>query len=419
MSDVFFGDLHRRSPNGRYRLDIQSPMNGAIPDRSGAFLTPPSRANQGDFRYLLMDDQSGQTVWERWQEPNEGSPAECLVGDEGWVVVRTHSFNPQLLLLAPTGEVVVRVKLRSSRKYRGIDIPADDQTWIDDRVCETSAGAYWADSSWRYYFQHDDRPFFVWRPYWGRRLVFSLDGQQSRRLSDEQANEPGLLAAMIQEEGDWASRYVIEAARHTAPIQAFLDDTYPNRCKPQPIWEHVTFLISAIHLVGVHQRRECISSLMELETLSFIRSSGTCRAIGFGNGWSLQTEKFRPVVHHALRRMGQEPRGLPPYQYVSRDGRRLPTLDALGERRRIPDRVQLGITPIETLERIGGPDDFFEGPGREGALYWDYDFQQEGAWFSHRLTWARSEEGNRLGALETLPAAWLTSSSREFKHLRT
>jgi hypothetical protein len=370
---------------------------------------------QSNFRYMLIDEATNSTVWERWQQPNEGSPAECVVGDDGRVIVRTHSFFPHLLLLSPTGEIAVRVKLRSPRPYRGIVIPADAETWIDDRVISTSAGAYWADNSWRYFFRHDDKPYFAWRPYWGRRLVFSLDDGQ--RLSDDQANEPGLLATMIREEGEWASRSVNEAARHIDPLKAFLADTYPNRCKPQPVREHVTFLIPAIHLCGVHQRRECIPALLELESLSFIRSTSTCRAIGFGKGWSLEKELFRPIVHHALRRMGQAPRGLPPFHFPSRDGRRLPNPDLAIDRRTIPECVRPGITPIETLERIGSPDDYFEQGGREGAIYWDYDFQQDGAWFSHRLTWTQAEDGNRLSAIETIPAGWLTCPDREFKHL--
>lgn len=417
MSDVFFGDLHRRSHNGRYRLEVQSPMNGLIADRTGAFVTPPARAMQGDFRYTLIDDSTSRTVWERWQERNEGSPAECVVCDNGWVVVRTHSFSPQMFIFTPAGEVAVRVNIRSTRKYRGIVISADDETWIDDRVIATSAGAYWAGNSWRYFFRHDDKPYFAWRPYWGRRLVFSLDGERGQRLSDEQANEPGLLATMIREEGDWASRRVTEAALHSVPLQVFLAETYQNRCKPQPIREHLAFLIPAIQLCGVHQRHECISSLLELESLSFIRSTSTCRAIGMDKGWSLETELFRPVVHHALRRMGQVPRGLPPFRFPSRDGQCLPGLDTGDDRRTIPERVRPGITPIETLERIGSPDDYFEGAGKAGELYWDYDFHQEGAWFSHRLTWARFEDGNRLAAIETVPAPWLTNSDREFKYL--
>lgn len=416
MSDVFFPDLLAQSPNERYRLQVQSPMNGAIADAAGKRV-PTARTMQGNFRYALIDNQTGALLWERWQERNEGAPAECLVGDDGWVVVRTHSFYPQVFLIARTGAVAVRVKIRSTRKYKNIDIPADAETWTDEHAVESSAGLYWSDNSWRYFFHHDGKPYFAWRPFWGRRLVFLLDESHARRLTDEEANERRLHETMSREEGAWAASYVAAAAQRTTKLQAFLDDTYENRCQPNPFYAHLKFLIAAAHLCGVHQRRAAIPHLLELETLSFIRSYGSCRAIGIDKGWSLETEMFRPVVQHALRRLDQPPRGLPPFHYQSRDGRRLPALDAAGERRTLSARVQLGLTPIETLERIGAPDDYFEGPGKDGLLYWDYDFLEDGSWRTHRLTWSRLQDGNRLGAIDTIPAPWLTSTRREFRFL--
>lgn len=393
-------------------------MNGAIADSNGILGANVSRAMQHDFRYVLIDVRTGQVLWNRQQQPNEGSPAECLVADDGWVVVRTHSFHPQVFLIAPTGDVSVRVKIRSARKYKGIDIPADSETWIDAHVVDTSAGLYWADNSWRYFFAHEAKRYFAWRPYWGRRLVFRLDGNRAQRLADEEASDPRLQEAMAREEGAWAVRYLAEAATRTAKLQAFLSDTYANRCKPNPHWKHLKFLVPAAHLSGVHGKRECIPSLLELETLSFIHSYGTCRAIGVGKGWSLQTELFRPVIQHALRRLGQAPRGLPPFRYEAKDGRCLPALHSQVDRRTIPSHVRAGMTPIETLERIGAPDDYFEGFGKDGVLYWDYDFLAGSYWLSHRLVWSRSEDGNCLGQIQTLPAPWLTSTHREFKHLR-
>ena len=105
MTAIFYPDRDATSFDGRFRLEARSPHNGTIPHRDGR----PASAEEYEFKYkdhqrefrvqLLTPD--GCVVWERWQEPGEDSPHELVVSDDGWSVIRTHGFRPEVIAVEP------------------------------------------------------------------------------------------------------------------------------------------------------------------------------------------------------------------------------------------------------------------------------------------------------------------------------
>ncbi|HYT89620.1 MAG TPA: hypothetical protein VEL76_13015, partial [Gemmataceae bacterium] len=128
MTAIFYPDCQATSPTGKFTLEARSPHNGTIKHRDGR---PPSedefgftyRQHQSEFRYRLVENpprpflarlfrkQGGPVVWERWQSREEDSPHELVVSDDGWSVIRTHGFRPEVIAVAPTGVDVVRVRI--------------------------------------------------------------------------------------------------------------------------------------------------------------------------------------------------------------------------------------------------------------------------------------------------------------------
>lgn len=125
MTAIFYPDCEVASANGRFVLEARSPHNGTINYRNGK---PPSedefpfkyREHQSGFRYRLFGRHrtsflrrlvgaNQAVVWERWQEKTEDSPGELVVSDEGWSILRTHGFHPEVIVVSPEGADVLRV----------------------------------------------------------------------------------------------------------------------------------------------------------------------------------------------------------------------------------------------------------------------------------------------------------------------
>ena len=119
MTAIFFPDCEATSNSGRFRIEARSPHNGTILRRNG---TKPKdafefkyRQHQTEFRYRLLDDQLSDVgiAWERFQTGKEDSPHELVVSDDGWTIIRTHGFKPELIAVGLNGRDVLRVGLES------------------------------------------------------------------------------------------------------------------------------------------------------------------------------------------------------------------------------------------------------------------------------------------------------------------
>ena len=141
MTAIFYPDCTATSLNGKFTLEARSPDNGKINHRNGR---PPSeddfgfkyREHQDEFRYRLIDNTrtpfigrllgkgSGAVMWERWQEKDEDSPHELVISDDGWSILRTHGFRPEVIAVDPSGKDTLRVRIADLgvEQYRRSDV---------------------------------------------------------------------------------------------------------------------------------------------------------------------------------------------------------------------------------------------------------------------------------------------------------
>jgi hypothetical protein len=156
MTAVSYPDLVTTSENGRFCLKANSPHNETIERRDG---TTPSEdeysfkygVHQREFRYRLLDDRD-RILWERWQGVEEDSPGELLVSDQGWSILRTHGFNPEIIAVSPDGSGSIRVKI--IREDSSTPIPIDSSVWRLRHLASSTVGDLWSWHSWSYSGAH-------------------------------------------------------------------------------------------------------------------------------------------------------------------------------------------------------------------------------------------------------------------------
>ena len=446
MTAICYADCRATSPNGKYTLEAQSPHNGTISHKDGR---PPSddefafkyRQHQREFRYRLIDNTrgpllsrifgkgGGSVVWERWQERGEDSPHEVMVSDGGWSILRTHGFNPELIAVSPAGKDVIRVRIGG---------PKDEDTEEEDQEAEqipqrgnrhlwraahlqfTTAGCYWTAHSWRYFFSVNKANYFAWRPYWGQRLVIDLTNVGL--LSEEEQRGAALGIAMREAETQAACTLLTDLARETSEIQRLLarrrEDSDAEA--QNPLLEKLQYATSAIHLAGVHRLARCVPLLRRLEEIDqAIYSTGST---AMGNGWSLEAQHFRPILHHTLRLLGEEPQGYAAYHFIKESGR-FPLPEHVRGRRERAATLDLSLDAEQVLRLLGSPDHIHQESHKAGKFYrwtedWEYDFRVDDQWVTLRITWEESNRKGRIARFEEIPSPWLVSNDRETEILR-
>ena len=86
-----------------------------------------------------------------------------------------------------------------------------------------------------------------------------------------------------------------------------------------PLWETAIHSRGAIQLAGVHRVATCLPLLRRLEPLDY---SGYSRiSIAMGGQWRTEHQSFRPILHHSLLLLNEEPQGYAAYHFTSEDGR--------------------------------------------------------------------------------------------------
>jgi hypothetical protein len=439
MTAIFYPDRTVTSNSRRFTLEARSPHNGTIRHRDGRKVSESEfafkyREHQSEFRYRLLDNTprgalnqllrgSGpRVVWERWQGSKEDSPDELVVSEDGWSVIRTHGFHPEVIAVAPDGHDVVRVRVvwADGEQHE----PAPDSHpplffWpLDNLVCST-AGHYWAEHSWRQFFHWCGEPFFAWRTSRGQRLVIDLD--RAAAYTDRQMLPEGLAGAVENAERESVAALLGVLSRRMDEVRAlFSRKAEGEGDESDQLVPWVRQASAALHLVGVHRMFECIPYLREWEPIHWPSlSMGSSAMTG---SWWLQTQHVRPVVHHALKLLGEEPQGFPTYGFTRGEfasPERFPMPERLADRRGRVALLRREMPADEVLHLLGSPDFIRRRSRQVGSLYrwsedWEYDFRDGTNWRTLCLMW---EEG-QMTAVDWVEPYWLESDERAAEYLQ-
>ena len=434
MTAIMYPDCEATSANGEFTLEARSPHNGTIDHRDG---TRPSedefafkyRQHQGEFRYRLRLNSDGDLasrsspdrdeciLWERWQGKGEDSPQQLLVSDDGWSILRTHGFRPEVIAVSPDGKDSIRVRIsgdgaehdRAPEEGRGY-------SWRPRDLEFSTAGLYWTGDSWPYFLDHDGSSLFCWRTSGGQRLL--LDLGRSRVPTDAELLDAGLLRALVETERRGARAVLTSIAPSMDTARKLLESRAD--AEGHPLMTKLGMVRPAIHLVGVHRIKDCLPRLRDWEEIDYPGYSTGSTAIR--GGW-IEVQYFRPILHHSLRLLGDEPTGLPTYHFLDAERHRIPMPWRIPDRRLRSLQLDREMSARQVLERVGSPDHIEREPHQVGKFYrwterWEYDFLLATGWVTRRITWEEHEKTSRIASIDEIPSDWLRTEMRESKIVR-
>ena len=318
MTAIFYSDRDAISPNKKFVLQARSPHNGTINNRDGSRPRNDEfafkyREHQSNFRYQLIEKRDRRLIWERWQREGEDSPHELVVSDEGWSIIRTHGFRPEVIAVSPEGQddVRVRITIRGSEED---DVRRDLKTpmffWRPTCLNVSTAGAFWTTNSWRYFCHpNDESSYFAWRANSGERLILDLGG--GNLLAPAQVT-PRLIQALVDEETRGVHTLLSELYPKMEEVQNLLLDSGSEETKEHPLRDKLHFASAALKLAGVHRIKNCIPFLRAWEKLDFVSYyTRSCAMVDH----NVEAQLFRPIVNHALQELGEQPTGYPAYHF--------------------------------------------------------------------------------------------------------
>lgn len=295
------------------------------------------------------------------------------------------------------------------------DLAEGRLVWMTKHIAHSTAGHFWTGNSWRYFLTHERRPIFVWRTWSGERLVIDLErtalvapdqALEQALVEQEKRDVYGLLSALSTRMADvrtiFEKRRSGEAESEDDPEQQILK-------------EQVRLAKPAIHLAGVHRLTGAVPLLRLWENLDCLGySTGTT---AFPSHW-VQVEHFRPILHHSLRLLGQEPLGLPAFHFGDMQGNRRPMPERVPDRRERLGQLRQDMSADAVLELLGGPDHVRRRSYKDGKIYrwpedWDYDFKAGSEWTTLRITWKEERKKGVITSISEAPSDWLASTERE------
>ncbi len=419
MTAIFYPDCEAASADGQFVLEARSPHNGTINHRNGK---PPSedefpfeyRQHQSQFRYRLLnthrksilatrENADTSVVWERWQNNSEDSPHELVVSDEGWSILRTHGFNPELIVVSPKGQDVLRVSIagptesdENASEEEGSLTKHDGlrrEIWHADHFQCSTAGNYWTAHSHRYFLKGVTGDYFVWRTWNGKRLVIDLRGASS-------TDDASLDAAILHAEVTWAEKTLLELSAQATEIQRIVSRLDAKSVEDEtrdPLREKLAAATAAIHLVGVHGIAMCIPNLGVLEKIDWPSCSTGSSAMR--DHW-IEIQALRPIIHYSLRLLESASAGYPAYHF-KKDGVRFPIPECVTDRIEKAKSLNPEMTAEQVLKMLGSPDHVQRESEKVGSFYrwsdnWEYDFCTAKHWDILRIVW---EEQNKRGRI--------------------
>jgi hypothetical protein len=355
-----------------------------------------------------------------------------VVSDEGWSILRTHGFKPELLAVSPEGKDVIRVRIGGPKDEDAQEEDADEAEaerrpqrgntclWRAAHLQFTTAGYFWTAHSWRYFFRVNKVNYFAWRPSWGQRLVIDLTN--AALLGEEEQEGAALSLAMREAETQVACDLLSDLAGQIPEIQRLLarrrEDSDAET--QNPLLEKLRHATAAIHLAGVHRAARCVPLLRRFEEIDCVSYSTSSTAMGYG--WSVEAQYFRPILHHTLRLLGEEPQGYAAYHFTN-EGGRFPVPEGVDGRCERAATLNLSMDAEQVLRLLGSPDHVRRESHPAGKIYrwtedWEYDFRVNEKWMTLRITWEQDNRKGRIARFEEVPSPWLHSERREADILR-
>ncbi len=355
-TDRIYSDISAESPSNRYRVDAKSPDNSS---KNG------HRAFQASFVYTCFDETTKQVLWTRSQAmgnpqkigkdstetyslPKEASPVGLFVSDAGWTVIWTGW--DQLIAVDLAGHDRCCIELLKE------GFTDEERTKY---VHDSTAGPMWSGYSLWYFLDVGDQHLFVVRPWWGRRVVLSLE---SGKLLDE-----------TQESSRSAAAY----ERHYVMTELAKGVETRKEWEKEECCGAVWPILNASYLAGRLPVPEAAPFLEQLQEVSYSGSS-TSGGLGFGerfegevNPHSYETFTLRQVVQLSLRRLGKTPRPLAAnqfymeYEVYTKNHPYLPKAIAV-PRAINAGNVKVSMRAEQVLGLLGGPDFV-------GYDTWEYD----------------------------------------------
>lgn len=393
----YFSDIAADSPSKRYRVEAKSPDNASKTGRP---------AFQASFVYTCHDTMAKQVLWTRVQAmgkprrlgvesaetyrlPEEGSPVDIFVSDEGWTVIRTDW--DEIIAVDSLGHDRCRIELLKEGFTKEEN---------SEYVYDTSAGPMWSSYSLWYFLSVADKHLFVVRPWWGRRVVLNLE---TGKLADE---SPDVSRSAVAYERQYVMTELKKAVetRKEWEMDACCEATLP--------------ILNASYLAGCLPVLEAVPFLEQLQEVSYIGRS-TTRFFGVGeqfegevNPGSYNTFTLRQVVQLSLRRLGKTPRPLPAIQFdikYEAYEKNHPYFPKVGEVPRATNcaKVRTGMKAEQVLDLLDGPD-FVE------SETWEYDMDANPP-FTLILKW---DARHVIDVQKRTPALWKKGLLRDVQITR-
>ena len=173
----------------------------------------------------------------------------------------------------------MRFKQRPHRSVRGTQ---------SDLVFST-AGLYWADHSWRSFFQFQGGDYFAWRTSWGQRLLLDL---RKPALLPEPASSDPLLAAVIECEKQGVFDLLLAFDGRMSEVRNWFQRKKEEGAEQEEMDPRIRFLTSAFHLAGVHRLVSIIPLLRDWEEIDYPYMSTGSSAMA--DDWWLEVQRLSP-----------------------------------------------------------------------------------------------------------------------------
>lgn len=337
-----------QSPNGRYQVSVLpcGTTNAAHPSHT-----------------IVLTD--GKTGTELWRRTNKVCLAGFLVRNNGTVWVDDWDY---IHGIDTNNESLTETRLewmeRFPRKYH----------------VHTSNGIFWSwPLSFRYFVEHDGKPYFCVRPWWDQRLLIDLEMGQ---YVDDKGSVRDILAQTER-------RWVVETL--TDGVTNRVTDIYnPHKRGHVRDW-----IKTALRIAGASGHTNAIPLLKDYE--GWERGSGE--------------NEIRALAQLSLRRLGVCPRDLPTMQGMLRWNDERLALTSPTNRLSREARTRLlvrGMTAQQALDALGPPDFF-------GLESWDLHVDATNP-CTFRITWT-----NRIidTVEEIRPPTWSSGDTEDYYWLES